>query len=61
MARDATGCIVYGGSGEMTALIGVEDLVVVHSQGVTLVCPKERAEEVRELVRELEQRRPDVL
>jgi len=35
----------------LTAVIGVDNLVVVQAPGVTLVCPKSRAQEVRALVR----------
>jgi len=35
----------------LTALIGVRGLVVVHSDNATLICPKERAEDVKKLLR----------
>jgi mannose-1-phosphate guanylyltransferase len=38
------------------ALLGVRDLVVVHAGKVTLVCPRERAQDVRALVAAMEQR-----
>lgn len=41
--------------GRLTALIGVEDLVVVHTADVTLICPKSRAQDVKELVAGLRQ------
>jgi mannose-1-phosphate guanylyltransferase len=49
LALDARGCVTYAEAGKMTALLGVEDLIVVHAHGVTLVAPKARAEEVRRL------------
>lgn len=39
--------------GRLTALLGVKDLVVVQAEGVTLVCPKERAQDVKKLVERL--------
>jgi mannose-1-phosphate guanylyltransferase len=42
----------------LTALIGVSGLVVVHSENATLICPKERAEEVKKLLRRIAAR-PD--
>lgn len=42
----------------LTALIGVENLVVVHSDTATLICPKDRAQEVKDLLQRIE-RRPD--
>jgi mannose-1-phosphate guanylyltransferase len=40
----------------LTALIGVEDLIVVHAEGATLVCRKDRAQDVRAMVKLLQQR-----
>jgi mannose-1-phosphate guanylyltransferase len=42
----------------LTALIGVSGLVVVHSDNATLICPKERAEDVKKLLRRIAER-PD--
>ena len=49
---DAHGNIVVSDQ-RLTALIGVEDLVVVQSGGVTLVCAKDRSQEVKTLLRRL--------
>lgn len=54
LAVDSEGCIVHGDPGEIVALVGVRDLVVVHSRGATLVCTKERAQDVRRVVERLE-------
>ena len=40
----------------LTALIGVSGLVVVQSENATLICPKERAEEVKKLLRRISDR-----
>lgn len=42
----------------LTALIGVRGLVVVHSENATLICPRDRAEQVKKLIRRIEAR-PD--
>ncbi len=42
----------------LTALLGVQGLVVVHSDNATLICPRERAEEVKKLLRRIAAR-PD--
>ncbi len=39
--------------GRLTAIIGIEDLVVVHADGATLICPKDRAQDVKKIVTEL--------
>ena len=70
-AADQDGNIIIGACEEMesennivvsenrlTALIGLRGLVVVQSDNVTLVCPKERAQDVKKLLRRIEAR-PD--
>ena len=52
-ATESSGCIVHGERGALVALLGVEDLVVVHSGSVTLVCRKDRAQDVKLLVERL--------
>jgi mannose-1-phosphate guanylyltransferase len=54
IAIDASGNVVHAEPGEIVALIGVSDLVVVHSRGATLVCPKDQAQRVKELVERLQ-------
>jgi len=56
VAVDAGGCVVYAPD-RLVALVGVRDLVVAESGGALLVCPRDRAQEVREVTRVLEQRR----
>lgn len=53
VAQDSSGCLVHG-DGRLIALIGVQDLVVVQTRDATLVCPRDRAEEVKQLVARLE-------
>jgi mannose-1-phosphate guanylyltransferase len=48
-ARDASGNIVVS-QNRLTALLGVRDLVVVHGDGATLVCSRDRAQDVKQLV-----------
>ncbi|NLE40633.1 MAG: mannose-1-phosphate guanylyltransferase, partial [Lentisphaerae bacterium] len=43
--------------GHLVAVMGVEDLVVVHTEDVTLVCSKGSAQNVKELVRQVADRR----
>jgi mannose-1-phosphate guanylyltransferase len=42
------------GSGRLIAAVGLEDMIVVDTPDVLLVCPRSRAEQVRELVKRLE-------
>jgi mannose-1-phosphate guanylyltransferase len=48
--HDAHGNIVLGEPGHLVALLGVEDLVVVHTKDATLVCPKSRAQDLKKLL-----------
>ncbi|RNC65836.1 MAG: mannose-1-phosphate guanylyltransferase [Desulfuromonadales bacterium] len=52
---DAAGCIAYGGE-KLVALVGVSDLIVVDTPDALLVCARERAQEVKKVVEELEKR-----
>ncbi len=49
---DSTGCMVFG-SGKLVALVGVEDLVVVESEDSILVLNKQRAQDVKKVVEEI--------
>ncbi len=48
-AVDCHGNIVLS-PGRLTALIGVRDMIVVQADGVTMVCPKDRAQDIKKLV-----------
>jgi mannose-1-phosphate guanylyltransferase len=61
LAEDARDCVVYGRPGTLTALIGVSDLVVVHAGGATLVCPRDRAQEIKRIVERLGAEAPEFL
>lgn len=53
VAIDAHDNIVHG-EGRLTALLGVRDLVVVTTDRVTMVCPAERAQDVKLLLDRVE-------
>jgi mannose-1-phosphate guanylyltransferase len=61
VAEDARGNIVFGEPGTLTALVGVEGLVVVRSGDAVLVCPRERAQEVKRIVERLREEGPEFL
>jgi mannose-1-phosphate guanylyltransferase len=52
---DSRGCLVYGG-GKLVALVGVKNLIIVNTGDALMVCAEERAQEVKKVVEELEQR-----
>lgn len=52
---DSSGNIIYS-KDRLTAVIGAENLVVVQAEGVTLVCPKERAQDIKKMVTMLKEK-----
>jgi mannose-1-phosphate guanylyltransferase/mannose-6-phosphate isomerase len=58
---DAKGCIAYGKRGELIALLGVEDLIVVRAGNALLVAKKDRAQDVKKIVTRLESEGPTYL
>jgi len=61
LADEAADCIAWGNRGDLTVLFGVKDLVVVRAGKATLVCPRERAQELRRIVARLEKDDPSFL
>jgi len=53
VAIDAKDCVAWAEDGRITALLGVEDLIVVHANGATLVAHRSRSEDVKKIVEEL--------
>lgn len=57
MLHDTANTLVVSDDDDhLIATIGVEDLVIVHTDGATLVCTKERAEEIKQLHAEIGKR-----
>ena len=58
----ARGCLAWAEPRKLVALIGVEDLVVVDTADALLVCPRDRAQDVKKIVDEIKARgRRDLL
>lgn len=57
VSHESAGNIVFSPN-RLTALVGVQDLVVVQADGVTLVCSKDRAQEIKALLGKL-RKQPD--
>jgi mannose-1-phosphate guanylyltransferase/mannose-6-phosphate isomerase len=59
MTMDAKGCMVHSND-RLTAVVGVNDLVVVSTTDAVMVVPRARAQDVRELVSKLKsEKRPE--
>jgi mannose-1-phosphate guanylyltransferase len=52
---DASGNLVYNPK-KITALVGVQDLIVVETEDALLICPKDQDQRVKEIVAELRQK-----
>jgi len=53
VSEDSRGCLAYAEGQEVIALVGVHDLVVVRAGDATLVCPRERSQDVKRIVERL--------
>ena len=58
---DATGNLAYGEGDQVIALVGVEGLAVVRTETAVLVCPLDRAQDVKKIVQRLESEAPEHL
>jgi mannose-1-phosphate guanylyltransferase len=56
---DAHGNLLYAGDARLVAAVGVRDLVIVSSDDAVLVLPRDRAQDVREIVEALKKSRRD--
>lgn len=52
VSLDATGNIVFSRE-RLTALLGVQDLIIVQSENATLICPRSRDQDIKQLVAKL--------
>lgn len=52
---DTKNCLVYGRN-NLIATLGVEDLIIVESDGVVMVCPKDRDQEVKALLQKMKEK-----
>ena len=50
--------VVSYDAGHLVATLGLEDHLVVHTRDVTMVCPVDRAEQVKDLLAEVSRRHP---
>lgn len=53
LAHGSSNNIVFNDGKRITALLGVEDLIVVHTEDATLVCHRSRAQDIKDVVKSL--------
>lgn len=56
LLRDSRGLVVVPQSGRLVAALGLTDLILVDTPDALLVCPRDRAQDVKKLVDELKER-----
>jgi len=55
LAIDSSGCLIRGEE-KLIAVIGIKDTVVVEAGNAFLVCPRDRAQDIRRVIEELKNR-----
>lgn len=53
---DTKNCLIYGLDDKLIATVGLDDVVIVQTKDALLVCPKDRSDEVKKIVEEMEKR-----
>ena len=53
---DTKGSIIYGCENRLLAILGLKDTIVIDTDDATLVCPKDRAQDVKRIVDELREK-----
>lgn len=57
VTHDSAGNLLYSYSGKLIAAAGVHDMIIVETADAILVCPKNRAQDVKHIVAELEKKK----
>jgi mannose-1-phosphate guanylyltransferase len=55
LLRETEGLVIVPNSGRLVAALGVRDLIIVDTPDAVLVCPRDRAQEVKHLVDQLKE------
>jgi mannose-1-phosphate guanylyltransferase len=53
VAEDSKNNLIYNDGSRVTTVLGVEDLIVVHTADATLVCHKSKAQQIKKIVKQL--------
>lgn len=54
VAEDSRNNLVFSEGRHLVGIVGIEDLMVIHTKDATLICPKDRAQDVKKLVKRIE-------
>lgn len=53
LTLESSNNIIVNDKGHLTALIGVNDLIIVHTPEATLICPKSKSQDIKQIVQEI--------
>jgi len=56
LLRETEGLVIVPSSGRLVAALGVRDLIIVDTPDAVMICPRDRAQEVKSLVDELKEK-----
>lgn len=54
---DSMGNLLYSFTGKMIATAGMKDMIIIETEDVILACPKDRAQDVKQIVQEMEKKK----
>ena len=54
VVEQASNNIIFSADGHLTAVLGLDDLIIVHTADATLVAPKEKAQDIKLLLKRIE-------
>ncbi|MFA5853563.1 MAG: sugar phosphate nucleotidyltransferase [Patescibacteria group bacterium] len=57
ISHDSSGNLLYSFTGKLIATAGLKDMIVLETEDVVLVCPKNRAQDVKKIVEALEKKK----
>ncbi len=57
IGHESHGNLLYSFTGKLIATVGLKDMIVLETEDVVFVCPKERAQDVKKLVEALEKKK----
>jgi mannose-1-phosphate guanylyltransferase len=56
LLSEVSGCVVVPQSGRLIAALGLHDVIIVDTPDAVMICPRDRAQQVKRLVDELKER-----
>lgn len=57
IGHDSKGNLIYSYSGKLIATVGVKDMIIIDTEDCLLVCPKDKAQEVKKIVEKLNKKK----